>query len=84
MRKLPTCLKLAGTLTEKYNALKNMDAHNQFELGREEMREQIIAFIYERYFLYNRNFFGKDSERALQMKNLIHDLRDIQAQEEGK
>jgi len=45
------------------------------------MREQIISFIYERYYLYNRNFFGKDSERALQMKNMIHDLRDIQEQE---
>jgi hypothetical protein len=49
--------------------------------GREEMREQIISFIYERYYLYNRNFFGKDSESAMQIKNLIHDLRDIQAQE---
>jgi len=47
------------------------------------MREQIISFIYERYYLYNRNFFGKDSEQALQIKNLIHDLRDIQAQEIG-
>jgi hypothetical protein len=58
-----------------------MDCHNQYQLGRDEMREQIISFIYERYYLYNRNFFGKDSESAMQIKNLIHDLRDIQEQE---
>jgi hypothetical protein len=58
-----------------------MDYNNLYTQGREEMREQIISFIYERYYLYNRNFFGKDSESAMQIKNLIHDLRDMQAQE---
>lgn len=64
-----------------YIEFNKMETKNPFDCGREEMREQIIAFIYERYYLYNRNFFGKESERTLQIKNLIHDLRDIQAQE---
>jgi hypothetical protein len=51
-----------------------------FESGRQEMREQIVALIYERY-LYFRTFHGKESELALTLKNLIHSIRDEEAKE---
>jgi len=53
---------------------------SSFEAGKLEATEQIVALIYERYF-YFRTFFGKDSEQALSFKNLIHSIRDAQAQE---
>jgi len=53
---------------------------NPFEAGRDEMREQIVALIYERY-IYYRTFFGQESEQALSLKNLIHSIRDDQAKE---
>jgi hypothetical protein len=61
--------------------MKNLDIQDRFLDGKIEATEQIISLIYEKYYLYNRNFFGKDSESAMQIKNLIHDLRDIQEQE---
>jgi hypothetical protein len=51
-----------------------------FDSGREEMREQIISLIYERY-IYCRTFLGRESEPALILKNLIHSIRDAQADE---
>jgi len=51
-----------------------------FESGRQEMREQIVALIYERY-IYLRTFHGKESELALTLKNLIHSIRDEEAKE---
>jgi hypothetical protein len=51
-----------------------------FEAGKIEATEQIVALIYERY-IYFRTFFGKDSDQALAFKNLIHSVRDMQAQE---
>jgi hypothetical protein len=53
---------------------------NPFDSGREEMREQIVALIYERY-VYHRTFHGQESELALTLKNLIHSIRDDQAKE---
>ena len=44
------------------------------------MREQLIAFIYERY-CYNRTFFGKESHVALELKRIILDIREDQALE---
>ena len=61
--------------------LDNINSPNVERIGRQEMLEQVISLIYEHYFMYNRNFHGKDSDRTLQMRNLIHDLREIQAQE---
>ena len=45
------------------------------------MREQIVALIYERY-IHFRTFNGKESEQALILKNLIHSIRDDQANEQ--
>jgi hypothetical protein len=53
---------------------------NSFDSGREEMREQIVALIYERY-VYHRTFHGQESELALTLKNLIHSIRDQEAKE---
>jgi hypothetical protein len=48
---------------------------NDYTAGRDEMREQLIAFIYERY-IYNRTFFGRESQVALELKRLILDIRE--------
>jgi hypothetical protein len=56
-----------------------METH-PYNTGRDEMREQMLAFIYERY-CYNRTYFGKDSQVALELKRLILDIREDQAKE---
>lgn len=53
---------------------------NPFDQGKLEATEQIVALIYERY-LYHRTFHGKESELALAHKNLIHTIRDGQAED---
>jgi hypothetical protein len=57
----------------------DMETH-PYNAGRDEMREQLLAFIYERY-CYNRTYFGKDSQVALELKRLILDIREDQAKE---
>jgi hypothetical protein len=57
--------------------------YNPYEAGKNDMREQMLAFIYERY-IYNRTFFGKDSQVALELKRLILDIREDQAHEQDK
>jgi hypothetical protein len=72
-----------SSLASRYMQEK-MDRLNQpnvEKMGRQEMLEEVISLVYERYFMYNRNFHGVDSDRTVQMKNLIHDLREMQAQE---
>jgi hypothetical protein len=56
---------------------------NPYEAGKNDMREQLLAFVYERY-IYNRTFFGKDSQVALELKRLILDIREDQAHEQDK
>jgi hypothetical protein len=51
-----------------------------YTAGQIEATEKIVAFIYERY-MYHRTFHGKDSELALSLKNLIHTIRDMQAED---
>lgn len=63
--------------------LDNLNCLDRERQGRQDMLEEVISLVYEHYFMYNRNFHGKESDRTLQMKNLIHDLREIQAQEMG-
>ncbi len=60
----------------------DMETH-PYNAGRDEMREQLLAFVYERY-CYNRTFFGKDSQVALELKRLILDIREDQAHEQEK
>ena len=48
--------------------------------GKNDMREQLLAFIYERY-CYNRTFFGKESQVAMELKRIILDVREDQAQD---
>ena len=56
-----------------------METH-PYTTGRDEMREQLLAFIYDRYCYY-RTFFGKESETALELKRIILDIREDQAKE---
>jgi hypothetical protein len=51
-----------------------------YQAGRDECREQLLAFIYDRY-IYNRTFFGKESQVALELKRIILDIREDQAKE---
>lgn len=53
---------------------------NQFQQGKLEATEQIVSLVYERYCFF-RIFYGKDSEQALMVKNLIHSIRDMQTQD---
>ena len=74
-----------SSLASRYmqEKMDRLNAPNVEKIGRQEMLEEVISLVYERYFMYNRNFHGVDSDRTIQMKNLIHDLREMQAQEMG-
>ena len=69
-----------SSLASRYmdEKMKNMDIEDRFLAGKTEATEQIISLIYEKYYLLNRTFHGKDSDQALTFKNLIHSIRDIQ------
>lgn len=60
------------------NKPKHMD--HPYIAGKNDMREQLLAFIYERY-CYNRTFFGKESQVAMELKRIILDVREDQAQD---
>jgi len=72
-----------SSLASRYmqEKMERLNAPNVEKIGRQEMLEEVISLVYERYFMYNRTFHGADSERTAQFKNLIHDLREMQAQE---
>ena len=72
-----------SSLASRYmqEKMDRLNAPNVEKIGRQEMLEEVISLVYERYFMYNRNFHGVHSDRTIQMKNLIHDLREMQAQE---
>jgi hypothetical protein len=56
---------------------------NPYITGKNDMREQLLAFIYDRY-CYNRTFFGKESQVAAELKRIILDVREDQALEQEK
>ena len=64
--------------------MENIMAPKYEKIGRVEMLDAVISLVYEHYFMYNRNFHGKDSDRTIQMRNLIHDLREMQVTEMDK
>jgi hypothetical protein len=55
-----------------------MDIH-PFEAGKAEMAEVIASLIYERYYLFHRKWHGKDSEPTSVVRNILNDIRDLQA-----
>jgi len=59
-----------------------METH-PYTAGQNDMREQIIAFIYTRY-VYNKTFFGKESQAASEIRRIIEDLREDQAIQQEK
>jgi hypothetical protein len=67
--------------TEAYKPKPDMETH-PYNAGRDDMREQLLAFIYDRYW-YNRTFHGKESQVALELKRLILDIREDQAHEQN-
>ena len=52
---------------------------NPFDAGKAEMCEVIASLIYERYYLYQRKWHGKDNDSTILLRNIINDIRDIQA-----
>jgi len=52
--------------------------------GRHDMREQILAYIYEHYYLFQRKWAGKDADQTRMIKNMILDIREDQAVEMEK
>jgi hypothetical protein len=69
-----------SSLASRYmdEKMKNLDIQDRFLDGKIEATEQIISLIYEKYYMYNRTFYGKESDQALTFKNLIHSIRDLQ------
>ena len=55
-----------------------MEIH-PFEAGKAEMAEVIASLIYERYYLFHRKWHGKESELTIIVRNIINDIRDLQA-----
>jgi hypothetical protein len=72
-----------NSLASRYmqEKMERLNAQNMEKVGRQEMLEEVISLVYERYFMYNRTFHGPESDRTAQFKNLIHDLREMQAEE---
>lgn len=52
--------------------------------GRHDMREQILAYIYEHHYLFLRKYQGKEADSTIMVKNMIHDIRADQAVEMEK
>lgn len=76
----------ADSLASRYinEKMDNLNAPRREKIGRVEMMDEVISLVYEKYFMYNRNFHGVDCDRTIQMRNLIHDLRELQAHEMEK
>jgi hypothetical protein len=55
-----------------------MDLH-PFDAGKAEMAEIIASAIYERYYLFQRKWHGKDHDTTRLLYNILSDIRDIQA-----
>jgi len=51
------------------------------DAARDEIREQLVALIYDRY-VYFRTFFGREDQTSLALKALILDIREDQAKEQ--
>ena len=52
---------------------------NPFDAGKAEMAEVIASLIYERYYCFHRKWHGKDAEQTMVVRNIINDIRDLQA-----
>jgi uncharacterized membrane protein YgaE (UPF0421/DUF939 family) len=56
---------------------------NAYEQGRQDMREQLVAFLYTQYIHY-RTFHGRESEQAMILKNIIQEIRHDQENEQSE
>ena len=57
------------------------EAQRQYELGGEMMRERIIALIYD-YYVVLKTHHGRADDRCALLRNIVHDIREDQAQEQ--
>lgn len=62
---------------------EHMENINPYEAGKNDMREQLISFIYDRY-CYNKTFFGKEHHATQEIRRIIEDIREDQAVEQEK
>ena len=60
-----------------------MENIHPYDAGKNDMREQLVAFIYERY-IYNKTFFGKEHHATQEIRRIIEDIREDQAAEQEK
>jgi len=58
-----------------------MENINPYDAGKNDMREQLVSFIYERY-CYNKTFFGKEHHATQEIRRIIEDIREDQAVEQ--
>ena len=69
-------------LTAQTEAATQADMEqNPYDLGKHDMIEIIAAFLYERYFLFHRKWHGAADDKTMLIRNIIKDIRDIQATE---
>jgi uncharacterized protein YchJ len=49
--------------------------------GQSEMRERICALIHQHHYYLAVTYHGRNSETALLIKNILHDIREDMAAE---
>ena len=49
--------------------------------GQSEMRERICALIHQHHYYLAVTYHGRNSEPALLVKNILHDIREDMAAE---
>ena len=57
-----------------------MNTH-PYDSGRNDMREQIVSYLYEKYCFYKK-WHGADAVVSQSIKELILDIREDQAHEQ--
>jgi len=52
--------------------------------GQHEMRERICALIHQHHYYLAVTYHGRNSEAALLVKNILHDIREDMATENAE
>jgi hypothetical protein len=59
-----------------------MQTTDPYKAGQEEMRERICALLHQHHYELAAKYHGPQSEMALLIKNIIHDIREDHASEQ--
>ena len=52
--------------------------------GQSEMRERICALIHQHHYYLAVTYHGRNSESAMLVKNILHDIREDMAAENAE